>query len=313
LNLKSIKVILVAIMLVAGLSLATGCTTTAQPATTNTAQTTAQPTTTELAGSIVQKGSDTVLLLAQMYAETFMNANPGVTIPVSGGGSSVGIASLIDGTTDIADASREMKSSELDNCAANGVDPVQWKVAIDGITIIVNPDNPVNGLTTEQLRDIYLGIITNWNEVGGPDMDIILFGRQSTSGTYEFIKVNVLEKQNFSPAVQEQTGNAQIANMVALTEGGIGYCGVGYVASRTDVRGLEIDGVAPDVGTINDGSYPLWRYLYMYTDGVPTESGNVALYHYLHFIINDGQELNDDVDYLPLSSTVQDEMIAQLG
>jgi len=281
---------------------------------TTTPPTTATMHTPGLAGNIVQKGSDTVLPLAQLYAENFMDNNTGVVIQVAGGGSSVGFTSLIGGNTDIADASRQMKQSELQSARDNGVDAVEWKIALDGITIIVHPDNTVGDITIEQLRDIYIGNITNWEQVGGPDLPVILFGRQSTSGTYEFIKKHVLENQNFAASTMEQTGTAQIAEQVARTPGGIGYGGVGYFATRADVKELTIEGIRPNVENIISGEYPLWRYLYIYTDGVPAPADNPALHHYLSFIFSfDGQALNGRVEFLPLPAGALNEMRVQLG
>ena len=252
-------------------------------------------------GDIVVKGSDTLLIVAQRWAETYMDRFSGMTISVAGGGSGVGIAALIDGTTDIADASREIKSTEVDQAKANGVNPVEWIVGLDGISIIVHPDNPVTELTLAQLEAIYNGTYTNWSQVGGDDADIITYGRQSTSGTYAFFREFVLHETNYRADNNELAGNADIVQAVENDGNGIGYVGVAYTKQGVDVKILKVKtsstgtAYSPTVENIASGAYPIARKLYIYTDGTPTE----ALADYVAFIQGPvGQNLLEEVGYV---------------
>ena len=178
--------------------------------------------------SINQKGSDTLLVLAQRWAEEYMKTHRNVQIAVSGGGSGTGIAALINGQIDIADASREMTQKELEQAKANGINPVEWKVALDGITAIVNPSNPTTQLTIEQLGLIYRGNVTNWKELGGPDLRIVTYGRQSNSGTYVYWKERVLGNKDYRADMQSLNGNSDIVDAVSKDKAGIGYVGIAY-------------------------------------------------------------------------------------
>jgi phosphate transport system substrate-binding protein len=252
-------------------------------------------------GDIVVKGSDTLLIVAQRWAEAFMDRYGGVTISVAGGGSGVGIAALIDGTTDIADASRDIKSSEVDQAKANGVNPIEWIVGLDGISIVVHPGNPITDLTLAQLEAIYNGTYTNWSQVGGENAEIITYGRQSTSGTYEFFREFVLHKTNYRADNNELAGNADIVQAVENDENGIGYVGVAYTKQGVNVKILTIkatpSGTAygPTVENIASGAYPVARKLYIYTDGTPTDT----LADYIAFIQGPtGQILLEEVGYI---------------
>ncbi|MCG7843885.1 MAG: phosphate ABC transporter substrate-binding protein, partial [Methanomassiliicoccales archaeon] len=180
---------------------------------------------------IKQKGSDTMLELCQIWAEDYMAYTYEAEVEIAGGGSSTGITALINGQVDMAQASRQIKSSEIESANAKGVNPVEFRVAIDGIAIVTNKDNPVAVLTVEQLCGIYNGSITNWNQVGGDDLTITLYGRQSTSGTYEFFWEHVLKKENYSVEMQMLSGNSAITAAVQGDECGIGYVGIGYADS----------------------------------------------------------------------------------
>jgi phosphate transport system substrate-binding protein len=252
-------------------------------------------------GDIVQKGSDTLLIAGQRWSEAYMNDHSSVTISVAGGGSGVGIAALIDGTTDLADASREIKSSEVDDAKANGVNPVEWVVGLDGISIIVHPDNPVDDLTLLELKMIYNGSYTNWSEVGGNDATIITYGRQSTSGTYAFFREFVLDKQDYRADNRELAGNAEIVQSVQGDANGIGYVGVAYTKQGVTVKILGIQEtdtgpvVLPTEADIASGAYPVARKLYIYTDGIPTG----AAADYMAFILGpEGQDVLEDVGYI---------------
>jgi len=268
-------------------------------------------------GVIMQKGSDTMLELCQLWAEQYMVENPGVEVVVSGGGSSTGIAYLINGEVDIAQASRQMKDSEIASAVAAGFTPTEFKVAIDGIAIITHGDNPVSVLTIEQLRGIYNGTITNWNEVGGEDEDITLYGRQSTSGTYEFFWEHVLEKENYSSSMNMLSGNSAIVSAVQGDEGGIGYVGIGY-ASASGINVLELkknstsEAYSPlDAEAVQSGTYDLSRYLYLYTDGTPTDQ----ISRWLSWILNAdlGQKVAEEIGFYALSAEVIAQERAKLG
>ena len=261
------------------------------------------------------KGSDTMVNLAQKWAEVYMQKNPNVSIQVTGGGSGTGIAALLNGTTDLADASREMKESEFATANEKGVTPVVYEVALDGIAVIVHPNNKIDNLTVKQLSDIFSGKITNWKQLGGPDMMITLYGRENSSGTYEFFKEHVLGKydsgkqKDYSPTTQVLQGTAALGEAVARDVKGIGYGGVGYFALRKDVKILHIkkDDSSPAISPADNGQvnynviwsreYSISRYLYCYTNGEAAGE----LKNYIDFILSpDGQKLVESMEYIPL-------------
>jgi len=251
---------------------------------------------TELEGSITIQGSDTMLNVASAWSDAFMDENPGVDISVQGGGSGTGIASLINGTVDAANASREIKDEEVASAEANGVDPVEHKVAIDGIAVVLNPGNGVTDLTMDQLGQIFRGEITNWKDVGGADAEIVLLSRDSSSGTYEYFKETVVGKDaEYAASAKLLASNQAIADEVAANEGAIGYIGLGYINSGLTV--VAIDGVQASVETAADGSYPIGRYLYLYTNGDP----DGALAAYLEWILSaEGQQIVADEGFVPV-------------
>lgn len=226
----------------------------------------------DLSGTINIQGSDTMVNMAQALAEEFMGVNPDVVLSIKGGGSGTGIAAMINGTIDIATASRGMKDEEIAQARENNVDPVEHAVAVDCVAVVVHSSNPVTELTLAQLGAIYRGEITNWSEVGGPDLDIVLVSRDSASGTFEFFKEEVVtvedENAEFAKEAMLLPSTQAIVNEVTQNEAAIGYVGLGYLTEATKV--LAIDGVAASVETAMDQSYPLARYLYMYTNGQPT-------------------------------------------
>ena len=245
------------------------------------------------------------LALALAWAERYMPAHPGVRISVTGGGSGTGIAALINGTTDIANASRAMKQEEFDAARKNGITPIEFAVARDAIAVVVNPSNPVNGLTLAQISDIYQGKITNWRQVGGEDRPIVLLSRESNSGTYVYFLENVLrlgQKSDilFSPDTLLMPSSEGISAEVRQNPNAIGYDGLGYVTSDQKVIAVaqDPDGpyVKPSVATVNDGSYPVSRPLFMITVGQPT--GQVK--DYLDWITRDGQALVLELGFVPL-------------
>jgi phosphate transport system substrate-binding protein len=177
--------------------------------------------------SISQKGSDTMLELCQLWSSNF-KTDKSIDVSIAGGGSGTGITALINGDVDVAQASRAMKQSEIDQAIANGVNPVEWRVAVDGIAIIVNSDNPIEVLTMEQLQGLYNGTYTNWNQVGGENAPVLLYGRNEASGTYAYFQEVVLKNENYSASMQKFTGSSQVVVQVEDNPGGIGYVGIGY-------------------------------------------------------------------------------------
>ncbi len=214
------------------------------------------------------KGSDTVLPLAQKEAEVFMKKNSGNKITVTGGGSGVGIAALVDKTTDIAMSSRKMKLSEKMKVSEGGANSVEIIIAQDALAVIVNPSNKVSQLTREQLEAIYTGKISNWKEVGGDDMPIVLYGRESSSGTYDFFKEHVLANKNYTSKMLNMPATGAIVQSVSQTKGAIGYVGFAYI--ENNVKALKVSYnsgktfVEPSVVSAKNKTYPIVRPLYFY-------------------------------------------------
>jgi len=230
--------------------------------------------------SIQTKGSDTEVNLVQRLSEVFMKKNPDVSIAVTGGGSGTGIAALINKQTDIANSSRAMKDEEIRQAKDNGVEPVAIIFATDGLALITNQSLPVESLTLEKVAKIFKGEINNWKEIGGLDLQISLYGRQSNSGTYVFFRAAVV-KGDYSQKMKMMNGTAQIVEAVKQDRAGIGYVGIGYVV---DDQGKVISGInvlkitkavdSPPVSPLNPenvktGLYPISRPLYQYTNGIP--------------------------------------------
>ena len=285
---------LAVMMLVGALSLA-GCAAEEEPVAPETGTGTEEPAA-ELEGTIDVQGSDTMLNIGTAWSEAFMDENPGVEVSIQGGGSGTGIAALLNGTVDFAHSSRDIKDEELAAGEEKGMDIVEHKVAIDGIAVIVNPANGVEALTMDQLGKIYRGEITNWKDVGGIDAEIVLLSRDSSSGTYEFFKEEVVGDDAEYAAVAKLLPSTQaIVDEVVANEAGIGYIGLGYLTE--DVKVVAIDGVKASVTTAADGSYAISRYLYMYSDGEP--EGVMAAY--LDWILgSEGQQLVVDEGFVPL-------------
>jgi phosphate transport system substrate-binding protein len=253
----------------------------------------------ELTGAINVEGSDTIVNMGQAWAEEFGNVNPGVMISVKGGGSGTGIAALINGTVDFANASREMKAEEISQAKAAGVDPVETVIAKDGISIVVNPANQVADLTVEQLGKIYRGEITNWKDVGGADKAIVLLSRDSSSGTYEFFKEAVVGKDaEYAKAAKLLASNQAIVDEVKGNVAAIGYVGLGYAQNAGPaIKEVTVEGVAPSVDSVLDASYPLSRDLYMYSNGKPAG----VMQAYIEWILGaDGQKIVADQGFVPL-------------
>ena len=232
------------------------------------------------ATTIQNKGSDTVVNLALAWAERYQDIQPDVTIAVTGGGSGTGIASLINGTVSIANASRSIKEEEIENARANGIEPIEFVVARDAIAVIVHPSNPVDHLSLQQISDIYSGKTTNWQELGGEDRPIVSLSRETNSGTHVYFLETVVrlgQKDNhtlFSPDTLLLPSSEGIGAEVRHNPNAIGYDGLGYVTDdmKTVAVGLTPEGPfwLPSIETVNTGEYPVARDLYMYTAGEPT-------------------------------------------
>ncbi len=255
------------------------------------------------AGDLTINGSTTILPFAQLAVERFMTARPDVRVSLSGGGSGNGIKALIDGTADIANASRAIKESEVEQAKGKGVNPVETVVALDCIVPIVHPENPVEDLATDQLKGIYTGTIKNWKEVGGPDAPIVVVGRDSSSGTYGTWQEMVVEKGTAKGEKSRVTARAQVVassgamlTTVASNKFAIGYDGIGYV--NDTVRALRVDGVAPSAENAGKKLYPLSRSLYMYTNGTPV--GDVK--DFIDYMLSqDGQRIVEETGFIPVS------------
>ncbi len=247
------------------------------------------------AEKIVVEGSTTVLPIAQKAAEVFMDKNPQAQISVRGGGSGVGIASLIDGSCDIADSSRSIKENELNKAVANGRNPKAHVVAMDGICVIVHPSNNIKALTKKQTKDIYTGRISNWMQVGGKDSKIVVVSRDTSSGTFEAFSELVLNKDKVRPDALMQASNQAIASIVGKTPGAIGYIGLGYLTSS--VKAVEVDGVAASKETVLSNKYPIARPLFMYTNGAPKGLTK----EFIDFIVSsEGQKLVEEDGFVGL-------------
>jgi phosphate transport system substrate-binding protein len=247
------------------------------------------------AQSIVIKGSTTVLPIAQGTLEAFMKKNPGVQISLSGGGSGEGIKALVDKTTDIANSSREIKKEEIALAETKGVKPVAHVVAYDAIIPVVNPKNKVTNLSIDQLSQIYQGKITNWKEVGGENLQIVVISRDSSSGTFESWDHFVMKKAKVTPKAQMLASNGALVTAVAKNRYAIAYLGIGYV--NKSVKPLQVGGVTASIQTAMSKEYPFSRELYMYTNGEPT--GEVA--KFIAFVKSaEGQKIVAKEGFVPL-------------
>ncbi len=262
---------------------------------------------------VLIKGSDTLLNLVQNLAEAYMAKHPGVSISVVGGGSGVGIAALIDGEIDIANASRKIKKKEILKAKAKGVNPVEFAIALDQLSVIVNEKNPVRKLTLAQIGAIFRGEIKNWKEVGGPDMKIVLYGRQPNSGTFVFFMEHVL-KGDYSLRMRQMNGNAQIVEAVKNDVAGIGYVGVGYLKEAKGVKALLVakDASSPYYNPLNPAhveKYPITRVLHQYTNGKP--SGVVKKF-ILFELSEEGQRIVEKVGFRPLPKSLIEKNLKKL-
>ena len=256
------------------------------------------------AGNITVKGSDTLVILAQKWAEVYMGKNPGTKIQVTGGGTGTGFAALQNQQTDLCNASRPIRAKEIETCiTAFGKRPREYKVALDGLSVYVHESNPVAELSLEQIEGIFTGKIKNWKEVGGADAPIILYSRENSSGTYEFFKEHVLKGKDFAANAQTMPGTAAVLQSVAKEKNGLGYGGAAYGAGAKHLKvkkNATAEAIEPSEATVLDGSYPIWRYLYVYVNPA-VDKGEVAAY--LNWIrSDDGQKVVKDVGYFPLQA-----------
>jgi phosphate transport system substrate-binding protein len=253
------------------------------------------------AGTVTVKGSDTMVVLGQRWAEEFMRKNPKTTIQVTGGGSGTGISALINGTTDVCEASRAMKDAEKKQLAEKaGAPPVEIPVAKDGLSVYVNESNPLSEITMADLKAIFTGKITTWKELGGSDTKIIPYSRENSSGTYVFFKEHVLENADFTPRAQNMPGTAAVVNAVTKEKFAIGYGGAAYAKG---IKVLKIKktattpAVAPAESAIKDGTYPLSRPLFFYTRANPAAD----IKSFTDWVLSpEGQAIVVKVGYFPL-------------
>ena len=259
------------------------------------------------AGTITVKGSDTLVVLAQKWAEVYMGEHKDVKIQVTGGGTGTGFAALQAQQTDLCDASRKAKSAEIANCVkVFGKRPTEYKVALDGLSVYVNPENPVKELTLDQVKDIFTGKVKNWKEVGGADAPITVYSRENSSGTYEFFKEHVLKGSDFAASAQTQQGTALIVQSVVKDKNAIGYGGAAY-GGGSKLLAIKKDenspAIAPNEETVVNGTYPIWRHLFVYLNP-SKDKGEIAAY--LNWIRSDeGQKYTKEVGYYPLPKNLR--------
>ncbi|HSV26507.1 MAG TPA: phosphate ABC transporter substrate-binding protein [Sedimentisphaerales bacterium] len=243
-------------------------------------------------------GSTTVGPLVDAFAEVFLNRYPGLRISVKKTGSGDGVAALVDGRTDIAMTSRFLRPAEFQKAVENGVMPVAHIIAMDGVCIAVHPSNPVTNLTLEQIKDIYQGKITNWKEVGGVDMPIVMISRDTSSGTFEVFHEIVMKKEDLARNVEYVNANPQAHARISTTPGAIGYVGLGFIDDK--VKALRVNGVMPDKRTIAAGAYPIARPLYLFTNGYPTP-GSMAHRFCTFYLTPEGQDIIIAKGFIPLT------------
>ena len=260
------------------------------------------------AGNITVKGSDTMVVLAQKWAEAYMAKNPGTKIQVTGGGSGVGIAALQNKTTDICNSSRKIRAAEISTCVQSfGKRPTEYKAAMDGLSVYVNESNPIKEISLDQLELVFTGKIRNWKDLGGSDAPITVYSRENSSGTYEFFKEHVLKGKDFVASAQTMPGTAALLQAVAKDKGGIGYGGAAYGQGAKALK-VKKDADSPAIeaneDTVIKGTYPISRYLYMYLNPA-LDKGEIA--KYIGWIrSDDGQKVVKDIGYFPLPKNLRE-------
>ena len=252
--------------------------------------------------SITIKGSDTVLPLAQMEAEKLMGQNKNLSLSVVGGGTGVGLTALLEGTTDIAMASRDLKTEEALQFKDAKKDIVKTLIAYDALTVIVHPENKVGQLTREQIEKIYTGEIKNWKEVGGEDLKIVAYSRESSSGTYEYFKEEVLDDKNYATDILSMPATGAIVQSVGQTKGAIGYIGLAYQSKSVKQLAVSYDQgkifVAPSIATAKDKTYPISRPLFFMYEKVNADKVKEVI----EFSTSEeGQKIVSEIGYIPLN------------
>jgi len=247
---------------------------------------------------IVVDGSTTVGPIAKAFAEYYMATHPNVKISVSESGSGNGAKGLINSVCDVATLSRFMKDTEFKAAVEKNVLPVAHVVAVDGLAVVVHPGNPVAGLTVAQVRDIYMGKIANWKDVGGPHTPIVVVSRDTNSGTYETFETLVMNREKMAGSVEYVGSNGQARQRVQSTPAAIGYVGLGFVDKT--VKALPIEGVAADSETVSTGRYPIARPLFMFTNGYPAMGSHVHAFVSLH-LTEKGQEIVEGIGFVPVT------------
>jgi len=248
------------------------------------------------AGNLVIKGSTTVLPIAQKVVEAYMKQNPDVKITLEGGGSGNGMKALVDGTTDIANSSRFIKDKEVSQAVEKGRYPVPFAVAYDCIVPVVHPSNPLANITLEQLKKIYMGEIKNWKELGGSDNPVVVISRDTSSGTYEVWEERVLQGGRVFPGALLQASSGAVIQAVSKNKNAIGYDGIGYL--NAEVKALKVENIAGSAETTLNGTYPISRALYMFTQGWPT--GDTL--KFINFVLHPqkGQKYVVEAGFVPL-------------
>jgi phosphate transport system substrate-binding protein len=252
-------------------------------------------------GKLTIKGSDTMVILGQRWAEAYAKVDPTAVVQVTGGGTGTGMAALINGSTQICEASRPMSDKEREDLLAKrGVPAVETKVALDALAVFVNAKNPLDEISLAALGQLYIGETTNWSQLGGQAHRVVLYGRENSSGTYGYFKERVLGGQDFAASTQTLAGTAAVANAVKADEFGIGYGGIAYLEGIKALRIRKDEtspAIVPSLGTAHDGRYPISRFLYFYTAGEP--GGDLK--KFIDWVGGpEGQSVIVDVGYYPL-------------
>jgi len=257
--------------------------------------------------SLQIKGSDTMVNLVQAWAEEYMRRHPDVLVAVTGGGSGTGIAALLTNTCDIAISSRLIKEKEIQQAKSNNIEPIEFKVALDGLAVVVSPKNPISQLTVDQLADIFSGKIKNWKEIGGNDLPIVLLSREVNSGTHVYFKEHVLQRGDTKTKIEFDEGallmpsSQAIADEIAYNPNAVGYYGMGYSNPNQKILAIAKDKgspyVLPTIESIVKGEYYISRPLLMYTDGQP--GGSIK--NFIDFILSEeGQQIVRQIDFVPV-------------
>ncbi len=259
------------------------------------------------AGNITVKGSDTLVVVAQKWAETYMGKNAAAKISVTGGGSGIGFAALQNNTTDLCNASRKIKAKEIEACVkAFNKRPTEYKVALDGLSVYVSEANKIQSLGLDELEGIFTGKIKNWKEVGGDDAPIVVYSRENSSGTYEFFKEAVLKGKDFVASAQTSQGTAAVIQGIAKDKNAIGYAGAG---GGTGAKHIKVsvskggEGIEPSEENVVSGKYPIWRHLFIYVNPA-VDKGEIGAY--LKWIRSDeGQKVVKESGYFPLPANLR--------